>query len=379
MPKIIVVEFKGASDRYTLHLLSSMYNNGFEFVLFSTEDCIREPIAHYVLNRIFPSYTEEGKLKKLVKYLKAYMKVYQYAKKEGCRLVHFQYFRNFWLDCIFWLVFFLAGFKMVYTAHNVLPHEKKFFHKRIFKIIYRIFDAVIVTSNTAYKELLDEFNINPLKLSIIPIGYTGPLNFPKTTKLEAREKIGIPAHRDVALFFGLIREYKGVDVLIEAVGRLTDRLKKLTIVVAGAGWDQTYIKKVKKIEAELVAKGILIKRIGFVPDEQLPYYMLSSDVVVLPYKRMSGHSSVLFLAYQYSRPVIATTVGGLQEAVDDGISGYLCRPEDPEDLAHCIEVAMVDKERLEEMGKSGNRLFLEKYSWEAIGEDTIALYRRLFD
>jgi D-inositol-3-phosphate glycosyltransferase len=379
MPKIIVVEFKGASDRYTLHLLSSMANTGYEFILFSAEDCIQEPNASYTLNRVFPSYAgEDGKLKKFLKYLRAYIKVFLYARKKGCRVIHLQYFRNLSIDCAFWVLLFLSGFKMIYTAHNVLPHERKPFHKGIFKIIYQLFDAVIVTSSAGYKEIVKDLNLNPLKLKIIPIGYTGPLFFLKATKLEARDKIGIDPQKDVALFFGLIREYKGVDVLIEAAGRLAHRLKELVVVVAGHDCGQSYLKKIEKIETDLVAKGVIVKRIGYIPDHELPYYMLSADVVVLPYKRMSGHSSVLFLAYKYSRPVIATSVGGLQEAVDEGISGYLCKPGDPDGLAHCIEEAMSDKMRLAAMGERGNRLFLERYSWEAIGKSTSSLYRELF-
>ena len=377
--KIIVVEFKGASDRYTLHLLSSMANMGIRITLFSIEDCILEPNAKYVLYRIFPSYSaNEGNVKKLFKYIKAYIKIFLYAKKESCRVVHFQYFRNLLLDCSYWILLLFSGFNIIYTAHNVLPHEKKYFHKIIFKFIYKIFDAIIVTSNESYKQMVEEFKVKPSILKIIPIGYTGPLFFPKTTKTEAREILGFGHNKDIILFFGLIREYKGVDILIEAAERLADRFNELTIVVAGTVCDQVLLNKIEKLGEKLTAKGVLIKRLMYIPDKELPYYMLASDVVVLPYKRMSGHSSVLFLAYKFSRPVIATSIGGLKDAVHEGKTGYLCKPEDPNGLAECIEEALINKDRLATMGKNGNNLLVEGFSWVAIGKDTNALYRKFF-
>jgi glycosyltransferase involved in cell wall biosynthesis len=281
------------------------------------------------------------------------------------------------LDFIFWLIAKLLRFKIVYTAHNILPHEKKAYHRYLFKVFYCICDAIIVTSSFAGRQLETEFGIKSDKISVIPIGYAGPPVLPILSREEARESLAIQSNAKLILFFGLVREYKGIDTLIKAVQIARDKIGDLRLLIAGDCSSEKLQQKYCSLVQELGIQEAVDMRIGFVSDQDLPKYIGASDIVVLPYKRASGHSGILFLAYHFSRPVIATKVGGLIEAVKEGKSGYLVPPEDENALANAIIEAFADRQKLFSMGNYGRQTYEEIYSWDKIARATVEAYYRL--
>ena len=164
-----------------------------------------------------------------------------------------------------------------------------------------------------------------------------------------------------------------------ATSILSKKLKNLKVVIAGSGSDRKLLDGLTALEKNYGIEDFLDKRLKYIPDKELSYYLQASDIVLIPYKKMSGHSSVIFLAYQHSRPVIATTVGGLNEAVIDGITGYKCKPNDHESLALAIEKAMLNKSKLVKMGREAKKFYKKNFSWEAIGKSTLAVYKNLIN
>jgi glycosyltransferase involved in cell wall biosynthesis len=181
------------------------------------------------------------------------------------------------------------------------------------------------------------------------------------SRTDARRALGLKGN--VALFFGHVRPFKGLDIALRAWRLLkTD----VTLVVAGEAW--------WKGEAEYreLAKGLDNVRLDFrfIPDAEIATYFAAADVVLAPY-RIEAQSGVALTAFHFGRPVIATNVGGLPEIIEEGGNGMLVPPEDPAALAKAVDLffARGDREGMERQAEAAAR----RYSWEEYG----ALMKRL--
>ena len=122
----------------------------------------------------------------------------------------------------------------------------------------------------------------------------------------------------------------------------------------------------------------IIEKIGRVPDNYIEIYCKSADIMLLPYKHIF-QSAVLFLSYSFGLPAIATDVGSLKEDVIQGKTGFICKPEDPDDLAEKIDLYFQSNlfRNLNENRKVIMKYANEKYSWEEVGEKTLSVYNKL--
>jgi len=172
------------------------------------------------------------------------------------------------------------------------------------------------------------------------------------TREAARAALAL--HGNVALSFGHVRPYKGVDIAFNAWRLLkTD----VTLVVAGEVWWKN------EGEYRRLAQGLDNVRLDFrfIPDAEIANYFAATDVVLAPY-RIEAQSGVALTAFHFERPVIASTVGGLPEIVEDGVNGLLIPPEDPAALARAIDAffTTADRAAMERAAAESAR----KYSWE---------------
>jgi glycosyltransferase involved in cell wall biosynthesis len=181
------------------------------------------------------------------------------------------------------------------------------------------------------------------------------------SRAEARRTLGLKGN--VALFFGHVRPFKGLDVALRAWRLLKS---EVTLVVAGEAW--------WKGEGEYreLAQGLDNVRFDFrfIPDSEIATYFAAADVVLAPY-RVEAQSGVALTAFHFARPVISTNVGGLPEIIREGETGMMVPPDDPEALARAVDAffARTDRETMERHAADAAR----KYSWEEYG----ALFRRL--
>ena len=178
---------------------------------------------------------------------------------------------------------------------------------------------------------------------------------------EARRKLGLDGKR-VLLFFGFIRAYKGLDVLLEAVQRLeTD--KGYHLVVVGEFYEDA--EKYRPGLDALRRRGQLTLVDRYVPNEEVPLYFSAADVVMIPYLSAT-QSGIIQIAYAFGKPVVATTVGGIPEVVDDRSTGYLVPAGDSDAMADAVRHYFETADR-GEMAQAIER-HNEKYSWERMVE-----------
>jgi len=184
--------------------------------------------------------------------------------------------------------------------------------------------------------------------------------------------LGIPADAPAILFFGYIRKYKGLDILLRAMAQLLKTLPELRLIVAGEfyGDEADYRKLVEGLR--IPAKNLVLAT-DYIANDKVATYFSAANVVVLPY-RSATQSGIVQIAYNFDVPVIATDVGGLSEVVIDGVSGIITQAATPELFAKDVERFF--SEGLEEKLRAGVREGKKKYSWGTFveGIEQIAKY-----
>jgi glycosyltransferase involved in cell wall biosynthesis len=274
----------------------------------------------------------------------------------------------------------MLGKKLLFTAHDInfrkLVGKDTIFNRLTLGFMYKIVDHIIVHTEKMKKELIEDFNIKEEKISVVPFGVNEVIPNTNLTGAQARRKLNLEDDEKIMLFFGNIAPYKGLDHLIKAMGYLKE--KNIKLIVAGR------IKHDCRVYWENIHKFIednnldIIKRIEYIPEEEAEVYFKSADVLVLPYKHIF-QSGVIFTAYHFGLPVVATDVGSLKEDIIEGKTGFVCKADDPEDLARKILLYYESDvfKNLEANRKQIIQYASEKYSWKKAGDKTFALYKRL--
>ena len=189
-------------------------------------------------------------------------------------------------------------------------------------------------------------------------------NFGKAVpKTEARQFLGLPQDKTILLFFGFIRDYKGLDLLMKAYAKVPK--ENLLLVVAGEFYNNG--EQYKDLEHELSLKGTIAWRTDFIPDDKVRYYFSAADLIVQPYKTAT-QSGVTQIAYHFERPMLVTNVGGLAEIVPNGKVGYVCKV-DEDDIAEAISsFAAMDKTQREQQFHKNIQTEKQKYAWSRMTE-----------
>lgn len=295
------------------------------------------------------------------------------------KIIHIQWLLYPHEDYYFLKILRLLKIKIVYTAHNILPHDKEFASEiNIFRKIYRLVDKIIVHADNNKMEIIDIFDINQEKIKIIPHGiYDMFLAKKSITQEAARSEIGIPMGKKVVLFFGIIRKYKGLEYLVEAFEEVKRKVNDAFLLIVGkVGGDE----EEKKYYSELLSQFRNCNDVRcineYIPFENVGSYFSASDIVVLPYIK-TYQSGILLLAYAAAKPVIVTETGGLSETVEEGKSGFIVPSGDARSLAQGIIMMLESTLQMNQMGKYGKVLADTKYSWKNIADKTLEVYQQL--
>jgi len=205
---------------------------------------------------------------------------------------------------------------------NVIPHEKKFYDNTLTQYFVNRNHAFMAMSRSVADDLL---TFNPqAKYALHP----HPLfDFgEKINKQEAKAKLGLNPEDSYLLFFGFIRRYKGLDLLLEAISDAKLKNRNVKIIVAGEYYEDAAYYNDKIKEYGIGEKVVL--RTDYIPSDMVKYYFCAADMIVQPY-RSATQSGVTQIAYHFEKPMLVTDVGGLSEIVPDGKVGYVVQPNAP--------------------------------------------------
>jgi len=211
---------------------------------------------------------------------------------------------------------------IVCIADNVLPHEKRPGDKMFTRYFVKPVDGFITMSEKVFADLKQFVKNKPVKLVPHPLyDNFGPI----ISKQAARKKLGISEEDKVILFFGFIRKYKGLDILLRAFKRViaSRKIENLKLLIAGEFYEDE--KNYDQLLNDVQIKNSLILHTHFISNSDVKYYLCAADCVIQPY-RSATQSGVTPLAYHFEIPMIVTNVGGLPSMVADKKVGLIAEP-----------------------------------------------------
>lgn len=236
--------------------------------------------------------------------------------------------------CRFWLPFMGPCFgtmlriiknnqhtKIISLIDNIIPHEQRIGDQQLAQYFVNQVDAFVVMSKSVQRDLQQFLRKQPVKYIPHPVydNYGDPMD-----KVSARTWLNIPTKGEYILFFGFIRDYKGLDLLLRAMTDKRIQQRGIQLIVAGE-----YYGGKEKYEALIKELGIedrLILKTDFIPNEEVKYFFSAADLVVQPYKSAT-QSGISQLGYHFEKPMVVTNVGGLPEIVRHEKGGYVVEVE----------------------------------------------------
>ncbi len=259
-----------------------------------------------------------------------------------------------------------AGIKVMSILHNVVPHEPRIGDMALTNFYLRHSDAYILLSESNKKELEE---LRPGAKYII---HSLPFHdhyTPRIPEKEAREKLNLPQDKKILIYFGFIRDYKGLDLLIEAIKYLDD---SYLLMIVGEVYGE-FTKYQEQID-RLNLGNRVVKYINYIPDTEMPVYFSAADVCVLAY-RSATQSGIVGISYQFDVPVIVTDVGGFKELVDENKTALIVKNLDPVEISGAIKKYFA--EGLKEKFIPNIAAVREKHSWDGLAKDVIKLYNSI--
>lgn len=252
--------------------------------------------------------------------------------------------------------------KIVCIADNIIPHEKRPGDKAFTKYFIKPVDAFITMSEKVMHDL-KTLTQKPAQQVVHPLYDNFGEQLPKQ---EARKHLHLPANEKIILFFGFIRKYKGLDLLLQAMSLPSVKQSGIKLLVAGEFYED------RKIYDDLIARNDLssqlILKTDFIPDSEVKYYLSAADFVIQPY-RNATQSGVTPLAYHFEKPMLVTNVGGLPDLVPDNKVGLVAEPT-PDSIAENVL-------KLYELGENHFLPHLreekKKYSWHKLTSSIMQL------
>ena len=261
--------------------------------------------------------------------------------------------------CILKYVKRFPNIKILFICHNVVEHESSRIKKICTKLVLKSGHFFLVHSGED-KRNLEAVIPNPeVRQTYHPIYDIFKEKSAVIGKNEAKESLGFKDDSKVILFFGFVRPYKGLKYLLEALPKLIESDDSYNLLIVGEFWKdkKEYFDMIEDLKISDHVK-IIDK---YVPNEDIPVYFYASDIVVIPYVSATG-SGIAQMAYGFEKSVIVTNVGALPEIVENGKTGFIIPPENPDKIAEAVIDIFEDKKYLEfEKNIKENNY---KFSWD---------------
>lgn len=298
----------------------------------------------------------------------SWIKTVGYIKNKKPDMVVFRYWLPFMAPCLGFIARKLRkhGLPVVAIADNVIPHEKRIGDVSLTKYFIQSCDAFIVMSD----KVADDIKLfNPKKPVSITPHPIYPIFGDKVSRDEACEKLNLDKGFKYLLFFGFIRKYKGLDILLQAMPLIKN--KNLKLIVAGEFYEskEEYLKLIKEHHLE----NAIIMRDEYIPKDDVRFYFSAADLIVQPY-RSATQSGVTQIAYSFDKPMVVTNVGGLPEMVTDGVSGFVT-DVNPNAIANAVDRFYV--EQLAIPFTAGVQSEKNKFGWDKMIATVKDIYQTL--
>lgn len=345
------------------------------------KDTIQMHYAHSTLldlsifkarNILFYEVFNYNKKKTLIKgllYLKSLFKVLQIIFYQKIDIIHIQWLKLYYIDYVFlvFVKYLRPKIKLIYTCHNVLPHNSGYQFTNIFKTLYPLFDEIIVHEKNAKNQLKNSFNINPSKIHIIPHGLLelkldSTLIQKNVEDLIEKKKINI-------VIPGLISKYKGIETIINCWDKFKEleSFENINVIIAGQN-------NYGPLDILYTYRNIKVFE-NFLTNSEFHYLITNSDIILLPYTKIS-QSGVLMTVLHYHKNVIVSNIGGLTDPFEFTNIGWIIDVNQQIlSLKNYLDILQTTKKH--DLTKSFNtnwQIIDKKYSWKEIALSTHQIY-----
>lgn len=365
--RILMIDHWSAKNMYSLELSKELANL-LDLSLLTVDNSMLKDKGNFQYQKCLLGYGYKKGFRLYMKYLKSLIIQFRLVLSKKYDCVHVQSFRSSLIEIPLYVIFKPLINKLVITVHNVLPHEQKKTDMLLYRKIYKICDELIVHNNYTKNKLIELFNIAEEKIHVIPHGvYSSHLKKNNVNIIETQKsKYNI-------LFFGLIRPYKGVDVLIKSLMLLPETYRnKLTVKIVGKNMSDISYK-------EMILKNRLNRFVNivdsFIPENEIENYFNWADLVILPYKKISG-SGALLMSYTFNKIVLTSDLPAFIEETNNGKTGYIFKSNDPNDLCKkIIDYLESTPEQRKEYRSNIKELIEKKYNWKQSALLTYNVYK----
>jgi glycosyltransferase involved in cell wall biosynthesis len=328
---------------------------------------------HYFRALEYRWLTRYPRLRRLLRglsYPLDHWRLLQQARHTPPDIVHIQWSRVPRLDA--WLIGQLKALDIpvVHTVHDIIPLYAPEADTTPWESVYSRSDRIILHAVANQNEFQQVYpSVNRAGMRMVPIIATPYTILPLgASPAAARQRLGVDADEVVFLFFGGIRQYKGLDILLDAFQQVD--IPGATLRIAGLpenAEDERLVEQARHIPGVHVSSG-------YIPYTDLWVYHMAANVFMMPYRAIT-QSAALLTAMEFSLPIIATAVGALPESIDG--NGWIVPPENPAALAAAMTEAARDRERLRQMSIRSRQLLDERHAGPAVAAQTLAVYREL--
>ena len=364
----------GGMNEYDFALCRSVVKAGGKVTLLTCDKTVVSGSEGFPINLPYRGIFGQDKTwVRGLRFLRGSLRALLGARLRCDEVAHFHFFHVGPLELFNVLLARLLGLRVVITAHDVEAFKEGLSVPTFVHWAYHLAHRVIAHSQVAKQELVHELDIRQETIDVILLGNSCESILPEVTREIARARFGFSPDKRVLVFFGQIKEVKGLDVLLEgfAIARATD--KSLHLLIGGRIWKGDFSQYAEIIRSHGLAPYCTL-HIRYIPDAEVPYFYRCADLVVLPYLRIY-QSGVVLLAMSYGVPVLVSDIAGMLEAIEDERTGFVFKSQDPTHLAQRIGDIFAIAGHSTVIAEAGLNMVKIRNDWNDLGEQTLACYQ----
>lgn len=332
----------GGAEKITLDTAIAMKDRGHQVFVIGSSDKMKAYLMGYSIG--FHKLNINPNTKNIISFLYIFFHIYRFVKKYKIEIIHTA---HRWPNFVCFFVAYLTGARLIWTDHNILKDKKAL-------TLYK--DKVISVSVICKKHLVEYFNIPGEKIAVIHNGIK-PLEYPTNKEmLSIIDQAQLPSSAKIVSVIARLSEQKGHKYLFHAIPKIIKCIPNTHFLIAGDGELREYLERLSR---ELS----ISQNVHFLGERKDVLAILAvSDVLALA-SLWEGFPLVILEAYSLAKPVIATAVGGVEELVLEGKTGYLLSPKDSIALTDAIVKLLSNQETMQKMGKEGKNLVERKFKF----------------
>ena len=377
--KVAIIDHLGAHGSshhfYLFGQAQGLIENNVLVNLYTNATTINPEIKGLGFYQFYKRLFNTNKIIAFFRYFIGSLRSHIHAKISKCNIFHYHLFGSSALVVFNMILAKIFFAKICLTIHDVKSFSNKSQFSLYSKLIYFFADIIITHNKFSADEIISNYSFLENKIQIIPHGNYIPFIEIEKDKNFARQKIGINENKFVLLFFGMIKSVKGLDVLLKAMPEIIKNNKEVILLIAGKPWRDDF-SKYEEIIKDLKIEKYCKLDIKFIDHKDVSLYYASSDIVVLPYRRIY-QSGVLMMSLCYKKPVIVSDLPSFKEIIVDQETGIFFYSDDSVSLANAVSKLMSDNDLMELVRENAYNLMEKKFSWQSIGKLTNDAYNKI--